>query len=109
MGGRARSAPRDLALDAHGHLEAERGSPPEGRLHPDPAAVELDDPLRDGEPEPRAALLPGARAVSLLELLEDPLPVRLRDPRARVGDRDDERLAVAVRGDPHRADVGELD
>src|SRR5215468_4563770 len=80
LGRRARSAPRDLALDAHGHLEAERRAPSDRGLHPDPAAVELDDPLRDGKPEPRPAFLPRARAVGLLELLEDPLPIRLGDP-----------------------------
>src|SRR5262245_30681812 len=86
---RARSAPRGLALDAHRHLEAERRSPSDDGLDPDPATVELDDALRDGESEPRPALLPRARAVGLLEFLEDPLPVRLGDPRPRVGDRDD--------------------
>ena len=55
-------------------------------LQPDPAAVQLDDPPRQGEPEPGALGLRGA-AAALLEGLEDPLPVRLGDADARVGDR----------------------
>src|SRR5262245_24554157 len=106
---RARSAPHGLALDAPRHLEAEPGSPPGRRLHPDPSTVELDDALLDGEPEPRPAFLPRARAVGLLEFLEDSLPVRLGDPRSGVGDRYDEGVAVAIGGDPHRADIRELD
>ena len=82
----------------------------ERRLDPDPAAVQLDDPLGDREPEPRAALLAGARAVGLLELLEDPLPGRprrspgrCRPPRRRT------RRRPRWRHDPHLAGLGELD
>src|SRR5512145_1259296 len=105
----ARSGPRGLALDPHGNPEGEGRSPADRRLDPDPATVELDDPSGNGEPEPRPALLPRAGAVRLLELLEDPLPVRLGDPRPRVGDGHDEGVAVPVGRDPHRANLRELD
>jgi aspartate-semialdehyde dehydrogenase len=53
--------------------------------------VQLHDAPGDREPEAGAALLPGARAVGLLELLEDVLPVGIRDPGAGVRHGDDER------------------
>ena len=55
-------------------------------LDPDPAAVQLDEALGEREPEPGAFSLLHAD-VGLLELLEDPLLVVGRDPRAGVGRR----------------------
>ena len=82
---------------------AERG------LHPDAPAVQLHDPPGDRQPEPGAALLPGAGAVGLLELLEDPLLVGLGDPGAGVGHRDDEGAVGDPRLDRDLAGLGELD
>ena len=53
-------------------------------LQPHPATEQLDDPARQGEPEP-GALLARAAAAALLEGLEDPLPVRLGHADAGVG------------------------
>ena len=49
---------------------------PSSEFDPDAAAVHLDDPLRDREAKPGAALLARVRAVDLLELLEDLAPGR---------------------------------
>src|SRR5262245_15995778 len=49
-----------------------------------------NDTPGDGEPEAGAALLAGAGAVDLLELIEDPFLVGHRNPRPRVGDGDQE-------------------
>src|SRR5687767_1540778 len=59
------------ALDADRHGERERRPLTERGLHPQPAAVHLDDALRDGQAEPGAADLARAGVVDLLELLED--------------------------------------
>ena len=58
-------------------------------LDPDPAAVLLDDVAGDRQAEARAAA-PDARPVDLVEPLEDPRLVGLRDADAVVLDRDDD-------------------
>src|SRR5213594_1103132 len=58
------------------------------RLDPDLPAVLLDDPLRDHEPQPRAARFAGRRGVELGEPLEQTVQVALGDPAAVVLDRD---------------------
>ncbi len=71
--------------------------------------MQFDDALGDGEAEPAPALLAGARAVDLLELLEDALLVGLRDAGTGVRDRDQERPVRDARLDRDLTDVGELD
>ena len=68
-------------------------------VDPDPAAVQLDEPLRERKPEAGALALLDA-CLGLLELLEDPLLILGRDAGTGVGDRDP-HLAV----DPRRAHV----
>ena len=68
-------------------------------VDPDATAVELDQPLGEGEAEAGALTLLDA-CVGLLKLLEDPLAVLGRDAGAGVGDRDP-HLAV----DPRCGDV----
>ena len=67
--------------------EAERAADAHLALQPHPAAEQLDDAPRQGEPEP-GALLARAAAAALLERLEDPLPVGLGHADPGVGDRD---------------------
>src|SRR6266536_5406124 len=64
-------------LTFHPHRQAEREGRalPRTRLHPDPPAVQLDDPPRDRQPQTRPALRLRARVVELLERLEDRLLV----------------------------------
>src|SRR5256714_1236761 len=66
-------------------------------LHPDPAAVELDEPLRERKTKagafPRALCLPAG----LLELFEDPALVLRRNADARVLHVDDD-VAIRARG-----------
>src|SRR6266511_2266527 len=86
------SGPRADAriLDRKG--ERERASLPDLAFDPETAAVQLDEPLRQGEAEPGALL--GVHAdLALLELLEDARLILERDPGSRVADRD-ARLAV---------------
>ena len=87
------------SADLAGSVNTKRASLAELALDPDPAAVQLDEPLREREPEAGPLALLDAR-LGLLELLEDPLVVLGRDARAGVGDRDP-HLAV----DPRRAHV----
>jgi hypothetical protein len=53
--------------------------------HPDAAAVYLHDLLGDGEPEARAALGLGKRAVDLVELIEDPILLLKRYAGTGIG------------------------
>src|SRR5712692_7637827 len=81
-------------MGARGNRERERGSATHFALHPQPAAVELDELSRQREPETGALAL--ARGVAhLAELLEDRLLVLGRDADPGVGDR---HLDAAVRG-----------
>ena len=65
--------------------------------------------LAMASPSPVPPFAAGRGAVDLLELLEDPLLLILRDARPGVGDRGDEH--AVGRSHPHRdlAGVGELD
>ena len=67
-----------------GQGEHERASSPELALDPDPASVELDEPLREREAEPGSLALLDSR-LGLLELLEDALVILDRDARPGVG------------------------
>ena len=96
-----------LHPERHGEMEGRPLS--ECRFHPEAPAVQLHDSPRDREPEPGAARLPGAGAVSLLELLEDLLLVGLGDPGARIRHRDDDGAVRRPGLDRDLAGVGELD
>src|SRR2546422_11381330 len=98
-----------LRLHPHRQREPEDRAVPRARFHPDAPPVQLDDPPGDGQPKARAALPARARAVGLLELLEDLLLVGLGDARTGVGDRDQELAVGEPRLDRHLADLGELD
>ena len=54
---------------------------------PDRPAVPARQLADDGQAQPAAALVPGARVVEADEPVEDAVPVRLRDPPAVVADR----------------------
>ena len=69
---------------------------PDLALHPDAAAVVLDDLAADGQAEARALRLVGERVADLLEALEHLRLVRRRDAHAGVDDADDD-LAAAPR------------
>src|SRR5579864_7108309 len=74
-----------------------------GAVDPDAAAVQLDEPARERQPE-TAALLPAAMTrVQLLEGVEDALPVAGGDADAGVGHRDPHgRAPVPGRAMPGR-------
>src|SRR4029079_7442021 len=61
--------------------------------------MELDEPPRERKTQPGALGRSGRRSAGLLELLEDPLLVRRRDPDTRVGDRDLDDPVVTARDD----------
>src|ERR1700688_4474696 len=61
----------------------------------DLAAVEVDDPARDGEAEPGAAFSRGACRVGPVEALEDPCALGVGDARPLVEDLDGHALRVA--------------
>src|SRR5690242_18374424 len=75
---------------ARGELHLERRSFARRRHHPDAPAVHLDDLFGDGEPEPRAALGLGKRAVDLVELIKDPILLIKGYARPGVRHRDGE-------------------
>src|SRR5205085_2206560 len=68
--------------------EPDAGAALLGALDPDAAAVRLDDPLRDRQPQPGAAGGPRPRFLAAVEALEDPRQIGGGDPLARVGDLD---------------------
>ena len=73
-------------------------------------AVQLDDALGDGEPEPGAALLLGVRAVDLMELLEDSRLLGRRRCRARCRVTATREHAIGRAGrNAHLARIRELD
>src|SRR5262249_54174934 len=83
-----RGAPAPLSsLPLSGEREHEGAAFPELALDPDPATMELDEPLREGEAEagPLSQLAP---RIGLLELLEDPDLVSAGAPGACARDRD---------------------
>src|SRR5437867_11140749 len=67
--------------------DRERGAPPRTTDDIDAAAVRLGDPFADGESQPGAGALTGARArrVGAPEAIEDMGEVPRGDPDARVG------------------------
>src|SRR5215469_10404741 len=77
-----------LPLDDHRKSEHKSRALTDLRLHPDLAAVHLNDALRYGEPQAGAALLACDRIVGLLELLKQLGLVNSGDARAGVTDRD---------------------
>src|SRR5512132_3024480 len=68
---------------------------PELARHLDPATVVLRDVLHDRQAEPRPAGLARPGAVHSVEALEDAWQVPVRDPQARVDDREDDLAVVA--------------
>ena len=79
-----------------------------GRVHH--AAVRLDDVAHNRQPEPEAAMAPGARPIGLPESVEDERQRHGIYPAARISNLDDDLLGVGpdsrVNGP---AAVGELD
>src|SRR5262249_27682786 len=78
-------------------------------LHPDAAAVHLDDLLGNGEAKASTALSLGICCIDLMELLEDSSPLLFRDSGAGVHHADRE---VSIRNFGDDADltcIGELD
>src|SRR3546814_8046803 len=57
-------------------------------LHVDPAAQQFRQRLGDGRSQPSAAEATPATGLDLLERIEDPLPVRLRDADAGIAHRE---------------------
>ena len=78
---------RGLGLDVEPGGEVERAAPPGLALDPDPPAHQLDQPGRDRQAQPGAAVLAGRRAVGLVERLEDRPLLLGRDADAGVGRR----------------------
>src|SRR6476469_271105 len=76
--------------------EAERAAPADLAVTPDPAAVHLDEALRERKPEPRSFLVSGT-GLRLLKLLEDPVEILDCDARAGVG-HGNPHLTVRLRG-----------
>ena len=76
-------------------------SPPPGRvLDLDLAAHRLDEPLRDGQPEPHA--LVRARVAEPLERQEQPLPLVARDAGPAIDDAHVDDAVDDARGDARR-------
>src|SRR5262249_19533086 len=94
---------------ARGEFHLKRRSFARCRLHPNAAAVHLDDLLGDGEAQARAALGLGQRAVDLVELLANSTLLIKRYAGTRVGHRDGEMAIARARSDAHLTGVGELD
>src|SRR5581483_9910857 len=92
------------ALDLHSFavtgrkLDDEARALPFGRLNRNATAEGADEPLGDEEADPGPARLCVAHPV---ELREDPLLFRVRDPDALVGDRQDDRVAAPPGRDGH--------
>ena len=78
------------------------------RLDPDLAAVHLNDPLGDGQPQAGATFLLGDGIVGLLELLKQPRLTGSGDAGSRVTDRDMECAIVSFGLDGDFARIREL-
>src|SRR5262245_60503893 len=102
------SRPALAELSASRQLHLEGRALAECRLHPNAAAMHLDDLLGDGEPEARATLGLGKRAVDLVELIKNAGLLLLRDSWPRVRHADGEMPICRRRGDTDLAGVGEL-
>src|SRR5438477_1296201 len=64
-----------------------------GRLHPDAAAVLLDDPLADGQAQAQAS---EGGSLRTAEALEDGLLALARDANTAIGDRDLDVFALGI-------------
>src|SRR5882762_8754721 len=105
----ARSIPRLLSVGVQGHREKECRSLPGLAFHPDAPYVHLDQPLRDAEPQPGAAVFPRDRGVDLTELGEDVLDLVRWDADPGVADAIHEPLAVEPYLDVDSSLGGELE
>src|SRR5690349_13564164 len=97
-----------LTLDRQ--REGEGRPPAQLALDPDPAPVQLDELLRQGQPEAGALLLPRLVAPHLAKLLEDSRLVFGGNPDTGIGDRglDQAVLPASLQADPAPL-RGELD
>jgi hypothetical protein len=94
---------------ARGNLHLERRALAQCRLHPDAAAVHLDDLLGDGQPQTCAALGLGIGAVHLVELVKDPALMFGGDTRACVHHADGKVAVHRFRRHAYLSGVGEFD
>src|SRR5262249_45834619 len=78
----------------------ERTALPGFTINPDPAPMQLKNPLGQSEPEPGALDLTGGPG-ALLERVEDALAVLGRHAHSRVGDQHDEVLTTYGGADVH--------
>src|SRR5438552_3148766 len=100
-GGHTQIRPRDR--------EEEGAARARGALHPEASAVQLDEALRQREPEARAPLFDASRR-GLLELPEDPVAILFGDADPAVPHRDAHLVAAPDGTDVDAALVGrELD
>src|SRR6058998_4066948 len=67
-------------------------------LHADRSAMELDELSRQGEAQPRPALLAGVRRVDLLERIKNPGLILGLDTNPGVRDHDPQRTRRALAG-----------
>ena len=91
-----------------GQGEGEGAAAPDLALHPDAAAVVLDDLLADGKAQARALGLVGEGVAHLLEALEDLGLIGRTDSHSRVGHADHDLAAAPLGPAGDRARVGEL-
>src|SRR5215469_17184733 len=73
-----------LPLNDDREREGKSRASARSRLDPDLAAVHLNDPLGDGQPQAGAALLLGDGIVGLLEFLKQPRLIGSGDPGSGV-------------------------
>src|SRR5262249_59717290 len=81
--------------------ERDRRSVPRLTLDPDPPAVQLHELAREREAEAGTLVLLGVIGAHLPELLEHRVEVLLGDADARIGHRDLDVTAQALRADLH--------
>src|SRR6266487_2810453 len=92
-----------------GYRERERRALADRALDPDPPAVELDEPLRQGEPEAGPLARAFAGSSNLLKLLEDLSEILWGDADAAVADRHLDLAISSARAHGDRAAIrGEL-
>src|SRR3990170_1733676 len=98
------------AMGAHRDGEGEGRALAELARERQRAAVQLDQPASQREPQARSLALPRVVVADLAELLEHRLLVFCRDPDAGIGDRHRHRVAVQRRAHGDLASLwGELD
>src|SRR4051812_8674742 len=96
-------------LCEHRQGEAEPRTDVELALHPDPAAVPLDDGLGDRQPEAGAAELAAVGVLHLVEAFEDRRELVLRDAASLVLDHDQDLVLTGYGADADgAAGLGEL-